>query len=59
MSYVSEVLEELKRKNPAQDEFVQAAHEVLESLDAVIESDPDTRAACRARPSDYVPRALD
>lgn len=40
MSYVSEVLEELKRKNPAQDEFVQAAHEVLESLDAVIESDP-------------------
>ena len=40
MSYVSEVLEELKRKNPAQDEFVQAAHEVLESLESVIESDP-------------------
>ena len=40
MSYVSEVLEELKRKNPAQDEFVQAAREVLESLESVIESDP-------------------
>ena len=40
MSYVSEVLEELQRKNPAQDEFVQAAREVLESLESVIESDP-------------------
>ncbi len=40
MSYVLDVLEELKRKNPAQDEFVQAAREVLESIEPVVESDP-------------------
>ena len=33
MSYVSEVLESVKAKNPAQDEFQQAVKEVLESLE--------------------------
>lgn len=32
MSYVESVLAELIRKNPAQDEFIQAATEVLHSL---------------------------
>ncbi len=40
MSYVSDVLCELKRKNPAQDEFIQAATEVLTSLEPVIEANP-------------------
>ena len=34
MSYVSEQLELLKKKNPGEPEFIQAATEVLESLDA-------------------------
>ena len=32
MTYVERVLEELKAKNPAQPEFIQAATEVLTSL---------------------------
>ena len=37
MSYVSETLEALIKKNPDQPEFIQAATEVLESLAPVIE----------------------
>ena len=44
MSYVSEVLESVRLKNPAQDEFQQAVKEVLESLELVIESNPAYRA---------------
>jgi len=40
MSYVSEVLEKVIEKNPAQPEFVQAVKEVLESLEPVIEANP-------------------
>ena len=40
MSYVDSVLQELIRKNPAQDEFIQAATEVLNSLRPVIEANP-------------------
>ncbi len=40
MSYVDSVLEELVRKNPAQDEFIQAATEVLNSLRPVIDANP-------------------
>ena len=40
MSYVDSVLQELVRKNPAQDEFIQAATEVLNSLRPVIEANP-------------------
>lgn len=45
MSYVSDVLAELERKNPAQDEFIQAATEVLTSLEPVIEANPRFRQA--------------
>ncbi len=40
MSYVSEVLEKVIAKNPAQPEFVQAVKEVLETLEPVIEANP-------------------
>ncbi len=40
MSYVSEQLEKVIEKNPAQPEFVQAVKEVLESLEPVIEANP-------------------
>ena len=40
MSYVSDVLEKVIEKNPAQPEFVQAVKEVLESLEPVIEANP-------------------
>ena len=40
MSYVSEVLEKVIEKNPAQPEFVQAVKEVLESIEPVIEANP-------------------
>ncbi len=39
MSYVHEVLESLKRSSPAQAEFYQAAEEVLESLQPLLEKD--------------------
>ena len=40
MSYVSEQLEILKKKNSNEPEFIQAATEVLESLEAVFEQNP-------------------
>ena len=40
MSYVSEVLENLIRRNPGETVFHQAAKEVLESLEPVIEANP-------------------
>lgn len=43
MSYVSEVLESVKIKNPAQDEFQQAVKEVLESLELCVEANPQYR----------------
>ena len=45
MSYVERVLEELERKNPAQPEFIQAATEVLTSLEPVIEKHPEFEKA--------------
>ncbi len=45
MSYVSEVLENLKKKNANEPEFIQAATEVLESLEAVIEQNPQYQKA--------------
>ncbi|MDD4688653.1 MAG: NADP-specific glutamate dehydrogenase [Eubacteriales bacterium] len=41
MSYVQNVLEQLKAKNPAQPEFIQAATEVLTTLEPVIEKHPE------------------
>ena len=45
MSYVQRVLDELKAKNPAQPEFIQAATEVLTTLEPVIEKHPEFEKA--------------
>ena len=45
MSYVSEQLAELKRLNANEPEFIQAATEVLTSLEPVIEANPQYEAA--------------
>ena len=45
MSYVSEQLEKLKAKNAGEPEFLQAAEEVLTSLEPVIEQNPQYEAA--------------
>lgn len=45
MTYVERVLEELKAKNPAQPEFIQAATEVLTSLAPVFEKHPEYEKA--------------
>ena len=39
MKYSERVLEELKKNNPYQPEFIQAATEVLESLSPVVDTD--------------------
>ena len=44
MSYVKNVLEQLKEKNPAQPEFIQAATEVLTSLEPVFAKHPEYEA---------------
>ena len=41
MSYIQDVLSSLKAKNPGQNEFIQAAEEVLTSLSPVIASHPE------------------
>ena len=45
MNYVDSVLAELVRKNPAQEEFIQAATEVLNSLRPVIDANPQFEKA--------------
>jgi glutamate dehydrogenase (NADP+) len=44
-SYVSDLLAEVKAKNPAEPEFHQAVEEVAESLSLVFEKHPEYRAA--------------
>lgn len=39
--YVKKVYDNLKKKYPYENEFLQAAYEVLESLEPVVEKDPD------------------
>lgn len=41
MSYIQDVLSSLKAKNPGQNEFIQAAEEVLTSLSPVISAHPE------------------
>ncbi|HBQ25826.1 MAG TPA: NADP-specific glutamate dehydrogenase, partial [Syntrophomonas sp.] len=41
MSYVSELMERVIRRNPREPEFHQAVHEVLESLQPVIDRHPE------------------
>ena len=43
--FVSEIMDWVKRKNPAEPEFHQAVFEVVESLDLVIERHPEYRNA--------------
>jgi len=45
MSYVKMVVEQLHSKYPWEKEFLQAATEVLESLDVIVEKDPKYRDA--------------
>lgn len=45
MSYIEEVLELVKKKNPGEAEFYQAVEEVLESLEPVIEKHPEYKEA--------------
>lgn len=42
-SFVDEVLTDVKAKNPAEPEFHQAVHEVIESLELVLERRPEYR----------------
>ena len=45
MSYVHDVLEDVKKKNADQPEFIQAATEILESLEPVFEKHPEYQEA--------------
>ncbi|MBP5349771.1 MAG: NADP-specific glutamate dehydrogenase, partial [Clostridia bacterium] len=45
MSYVEQVLEELKKKNPGEPEFHQAATEILASIAPVFEKHPEYQKA--------------
>ena len=45
MKYVERVLEELKRKNPNEPEFLQAATEILHGIEPVIEKHPEYEEA--------------
>lgn len=64
MSYVSEQLEHLKKLNSNEPEFIQAATEVLTTLEPVIEANPQYEAAGylgashRSGAPDHVPRAV-
>ena len=64
MSYVDNVIEQVKAKNAEQPEFIQAVTEVLQSLEPVIEAHPEyeqaalPRAHRRARARHHVPRAV-
>ena len=46
MSYTSEVMELVKRRNPSEPEFHQAVKEVLDSLDAVVQRNPIYQENC-------------
>ena len=45
MTYVDEVLEELRRKNPYEPEFIQTATEILRCLNVVFERHPEFQEA--------------
>ncbi|NOZ60849.1 MAG: NADP-specific glutamate dehydrogenase [Calditrichaeota bacterium] len=45
MSFVDEIMDQVKAKNPAEPEFHQAVQEVVESLELVIERHPEFRKA--------------
>ncbi len=45
MSFVDDIMAEVKAKNPAEPEFHQAVHEVVESLELVLERRPEYKKA--------------
>ena len=45
MSYTNEVFELVKKRNPGENEFLQAVREVFDSLEPVIEKHPEYRTA--------------
>mgnify|MGYP001810030803 CR=1 FL=1 len=45
MSYTNEVFENVKKRNPGENEFLQAVREVFDSLEPVIEKHPEYRTA--------------
>jgi len=45
VSYTNEVFEVVKRRNPVENEFLQAVREVFDSLEPVIEKHPEYRTA--------------
>ncbi|MCP4374613.1 MAG: NADP-specific glutamate dehydrogenase [bacterium] len=46
MSYTSEIMELVKRRNPSEPEFHQAVKEVLDSLDVVVQRNPVYQENC-------------
>ncbi len=46
MKYTESVIDIVNRRNPGEKEFQQAAREVLETLDVVVERNPEYREAC-------------
>ena len=46
MSYVDEVLAEVRKKNASEPEFLQAVGEVLESLRAVVDANEEKYRNC-------------
>ena len=45
MSYVNDILDDLKKKNANEPEFIQAATEILESLELIFEKHPEYQKA--------------
>ncbi|HEX73492.1 MAG TPA: NADP-specific glutamate dehydrogenase [Candidatus Hydrogenedentes bacterium] len=46
VSYTTDVLELIERRNPSEPEFLQAAREVLESLEPVLDRHPEYQEQC-------------
>ena len=44
MTYVERVLADIIKKNPAQDEYIQATTEVLRSIEPVLDAHPEYEA---------------
>ena len=56
MSYVNEILESVKAKNPNEPEFLQAVTEVLTTLEPCIEANPQYQKAAEGLRADLMPR---
>ena len=56
-AFVDEFMAELKAKNPAEPEFHQAAMEVAESLEVVLEQEPEVPQGARSSSASPSPSA--